>query len=248
MAFTLKKRSIQDISLSSNLNPFEYQNVLYSQLIDRLVKVYTPIQFSKISQKDSLHYFINLPSKDNVIYGNIPWKRYMEGEIIKDSQKLTSYSMWLSPSVFYIPTTSKDDKRIHLELRSKKGFHIKDEQFYALDLKVLEEVSKKIKSLEIKELKIDNGIINCFVDGKEEDVLFLSVPYHKGWNVIRNGKTIKPDLFGNCMTLIPLENGKNVIEMHYSIPYFKEGCIISVLGLFLLFFLRNRNISRLSER
>lgn len=31
--------------------------------------------------------------------------------------------------------------------------------------------------------------------------------------------------------LIPLVNGENVIKMHYSIPLFKEGCIITVLGL-----------------
>ena len=31
--------------------------------------------------------------------------------------------------------------------------------------------------------------------------------------------------------LLPLEKGKNKIEMHYSVPLFKEGCIITVLGL-----------------
>ena len=233
MAFTFKKNRFQDVNTAS-LNPFEYQNVLYSQIIGKAVKLYKSVSFAKERRGNAIIYTLHVPSNEHVMYGNIPWKKYMEGEIYKNNKKITGYSTWLSPSVFYIPVSNSENV-VRLELKTKDGLHIKEEQFYALDLKSLEEVSRRIKTGEVSNLSLKNKDINCVVNGTEDKLLFLSVPYQKGWHITRNGKTITPDLFGNCLMIIPLENGKNAIDMHYSIPYFKEGCIISVLGLFFLF-------------
>lgn len=233
MAFTFKKNKLREVNTDS-LNPFEYQNSLYSQLVGKTVKLYKPVTFTKKQQKNSIVYTLSAPSSEHVVYGNIPWNKSMEGEIFKDNIRITSYSTWLSPSVFYIPV-SNNEKKVRLELKTKDGLHIKEEQFYALDLRSLEEVSKKINARKVNNLSLKNENIKCVVNGSEDELLYLSVPYHKGWNIIRNGKIIKPDLFGNCLMLVPLENGENVIDMHYSIPLFKEGCIISVLGLAFLF-------------
>jgi len=157
----------------------------------------------------------------------------MEAKIFKDKRLLTGYSRWLSPSVFYIPTL-QDEKEIQLELKTKNGLHIKDEQFYALDLKALDEVSRIIRAGEVLDLSYKDGDLYCVVNGNQNDRLFLSIPYHKGWHITRNGKTIQPDSFGECLMVLPLENGKNVIEMHYSIPYFKAGCMVSAFGLICL--------------
>ena len=233
MAFTFKKNQLQELNADS-LNPFEYQNALYSQLIGKPVKLYKPVSFTRKQRENSMVYTLSVPSDDHVIYGNLPWNQNMEGEIFKDNKCITGYATWLSPSVFYIPV-SNNEKKVRLELKTKDGLHIKEEQFYALDLRSLEEVSKKINARKVNNLSLKNENIKCVVNGSEDELLYLSVPYHKGWNIIRNGKIIKPDLFGNCLMLVPLENGENVIDMHYSIPLFKEGCIISVLGLAFLF-------------
>ncbi len=234
MAFTLKKNKFQEAKTDS-LNPFEYQNALYSQLIGNAVKLYKPVSFTKKKQGNSMVYTLSVPSNEHVVYGNIPWNRNMEAEIFKDNNRITSHSTWLSPSVFYIPV-SNGENVVHLELKTKTGLHIKEEQFYALNLKVLEEVSKSIKAREINNLNLKNGDIRCVVTAEDDDILFLSVPYHKGWDITRNRKSIKSGLFGDCLMLFPLEKGKNTIEMRYSIPLFKEGCIITALGLIGLLF------------
>lgn len=229
MAFTFKKNKFQKVNTDS-LNPFEYQNALYSQLTGNSVKLYKPVSFTKKRFEKSMVYTLSVPSNEHVLYGNLPWKKYMEAEIHNDNNRITGYSTWLSPSVFYIPV-SNGENVAHLELKTKAGIHIKEEQFYALDLRALEEVTKGIKTGEVSDLNLNNGDIRCVVNESEDKMLFLSVPYHKGWHVTRNGKNIKPNLFGKCLMLIPLVNGENVIKMHYSIPLFKEGCIITVLGL-----------------
>ena len=45
-----------------------------------------------------------------------------------------------------------------------------------------------------------------------------------------NGKKIKPELVGNCMMSLPLENGENTIEMRYHVPGLKAGICLSVVG------------------
>lgn len=232
MAFTFKKNKLQDVNIAS-CNPFEYQNALYSQLIGKSVKLYKPVSFSKEQQGNFVKFTLSVPSDECVVYGNLPWNKKMEGEIFKDNKSLTGYSTWLSPSVFYIPV-SNGENVVHLELKTKVGIHVKEEQFYALDLKTLGEVSKKIRDREVSNLNLKNGDISCIVNAEKDDILFLSVPYHIGWHITRNGNTIKPDCFGDCLMLLPLEKGKNVIGMHYSISFFKEGCIISALGLICL--------------
>ena len=233
MAFTLKKNNLPTEHLNFS-NPFEYQNALYRHLTGKPIKLYKPIPYIRKQQKSSLHYILAVPSEECVVYGNIPWDRYMEGSIHKGNKKITAYSTWLSPSVFYIPV-SDNEKNVRVELRTKKDLSIRDEQFYALDLRALDELSLEIKSREVKKINIENGDISCIVDGSDEDTLFLSVPYHKGWYITRNGEKIEPARFGDCLMLLPLQNGVNKIEMHYNIPYLREGIWISVFGLLCLF-------------
>ena len=149
------------------------------------MKLYKPVSFTKKQQGNSMVYTLSVPSNEHVVYGNIPWNRNMEAEIYKDHNRITGYSTWLSPGVFYIPVSSGENV-VHLELKTKTGLHIKEEQFYALDLRALEEVSKRIKTDEINDLNIKNGDISCIVNAEKDDILFLSVPYHKGWHITRN--------------------------------------------------------------
>lgn len=69
----------------------------------------------------------------------------------------------------------------------------KTQQFYALDLKALDGVSRIIRAGEIYNLNYKDGNLRCVVNGSQNDRLFLSIPCHKGWHVTRNGQIIQPD-------------------------------------------------------
>lgn len=229
MAFTFSKNKLQNADISA-LNPFEYQNALYGQLAGHPVMLYKTVRFTKKQKGATMVYSLKLPDGNYAIYGNVPWNGNMESTIYKDNKMITAYSTWLSPSVFYIPTKN-GEKTARLELRTTKGFHIKEEQFYALDLDLLQGVTKKIRAGEVKDISIKNGEISCNVQGNGNDQLLISFPYHRGWQVSRNGMPIKLEQFGDCLMVVPLQKGKNNIQMHYHVPLFKEGCIVSVLGL-----------------
>lgn len=49
-----------------------------------------------------------------------------------------------------------------------------------------------------------------------------------------NGECITPQLFGDCLYLIKLLLGENVIEMRYSIEYLVFGVVCMTAGILLL--------------
>ena len=62
-----------------------------------------------------------------------------------------AYSGWLSPSVFYIPTENRGEGEtavVELSAVDRDGLEEGEEQFYALDLEVLEMVSDLARARE----------------------------------------------------------------------------------------------------
>ncbi|MDE5569382.1 MAG: YfhO family protein, partial [Ruminococcus sp.] len=65
-------------------------------------------------------------------------------------------------------------------------------------------------------------------------LVFFSVPYSEGWTAEVNGEPVDVEKVSYGFMAVPAYEGRNVITFHYSIPYFKEGLIISITALILL--------------
>ena len=65
-------------------------------------------------------------------------------------------------------------------------------------------------------------------------MLLLSVPYDRGFQVLRNGEAVTPELFAGCLMAIPLTQGSNEISLTYHIPGLAAGFAMSLGGLLLL--------------
>lgn len=98
-------------------------------------------------------------------------------------------------------------------------------------------LKKAIENTESGFLNAKNNKAYGTVDGKDGEYLFVSIPYDEGFRVKVNGKKINPEkVFGDFYS-IPLSNGVNTIEMHYTPPGFILGIIFTSIGivLFILF-------------
>lgn len=209
-------------------NPFAYQNALYSKLLGEQVEIYKKLDYEKSEQDGAVIYTIDTPSGNYAVYGNLPWNAEMDAKITINESVRFSYSRWLSQSVFYIPPSETDAKRT-VKLRAET-VDLRDEQFYALDLDLLGRVTKALSEGEAQGIAIENGTISGSVEAAEGQSLFLSVPYHSGWSISRNGETVEPELIGDCLISIPLHSGTNQIEMTYRVPMLWQGAVVSVLG------------------
>ena len=108
------------------------------------------------------------------------------------------------------------------------------EQFYALDLDALAAVSKEISGRAVEEFQLENGHVSVSCTAADSSsLLYLSIPYDKGWKIYRNGQQITAGLLDNCMYSIPLTEGKNQIELRYTCPGIRAGILLSVSGILL---------------
>lgn len=207
------------------INSFEYQNMLYSQLYGKKAEIYQKLEFERQEKNNTVIYTIKVPEGNYVLYGNLPWNSEMYANININGNSDFGYAKWLSPSVFYIPTDDATEEVV-ITLTAEK-IDLYDEQFYALDLDMLGKVAASISQRKVNSLNMENGYVTCYVEADEGDSLFLSVPYHSGWTILRNGKEVEPELFGECLITIPLVDGPNEIEMVYRVPMLREGVILT---------------------
>lgn len=222
-------------SQNDYINPFEYQNELYSELVGEEVDLYVPLNYTLNAKEGILEYKIQELSGNYAYYGNLPWRHISKTELNISNTYTQGYSCWRSPSVFYIPNNTENG----LLNITVSGGNIEiiqgEEQFYALDLDVMKEIKERITQKEAKSINIENGKIDIIVEASEgEESLYLAVPYDRGWDIVLNGKKLEAKLFADCMYSIPLEEGINTIEMTYHIPMMRAGLAISTIGVLLV--------------
>lgn len=238
MAFTYKHDKTTDTGDTHITNPFDYQNDLYSKLIGKKIQLYTKLDYT-ITKKNNknITYTISLPKGKHAVYGNLPWETNFDATLNVNNTYKTDYAKWLSPSVFYIPTDIYASS-CSVTVSSKNPIKIAngEEQFYALDLNMLETISKKLRENEVKKYTIDNGHATFTVKAEEGERLYVSIPYNSGWSISLNGNEIEAGLIGDCMYSIQLTEGKNFIEMTYTVKFFYIGIFCSLVGILMLAF------------
>ncbi len=224
-------------TLSNNAeNPFEYQNSIYKQLFSVDDDLYTKVDYTFTDENNVIKVQLNYPENQNVIlYGNAPWNILNESFISVNDELITKYACWLSPSVFYIPTTS-DNKNYEVEISySVEGaYDTNAMQFYALNLDVLEKCSEIANENAISDFSLENGKVSASVDAEEGERLFLSIAKDDGWDIQLNGKEANVEYIGDCLYSIQLNKGHNELVMTYHVKYLKLGIIVSLISVILM--------------
>lgn len=229
MAFMLDDVNIQTIDAT---NPFEYQNALYSQILNRDCELYIRLNAVRNTDGNNINYTVDIPQGNYTIYGNIPFVGMQETRVILNGEALY-YGNWMSPSVFYIPTNDSEiSKTVTLQTTQPENFE--EAQFYALNLDALAEASSLLSSQPVNDIELGKGEIHHEIEVDSDKYLYLSVPYSDGWSIQVNGQDVEPLLHGDCMMVLPLTAGKNVIDMEYSIPGLTLGIILSIIGVIIL--------------
>lgn len=235
-----------DLEINYHRNPFTYQNEIYSKLLGKKVELYKPLKYQLVQSgnvegKQAQRYTIDIPKGNYAVYGQIfptdhNWDMILDVNGIYQTayaRDITPIDGSLSPSVFYIPTTGKAEQ-ITITLKSNESYHLENgtEQFYALDLDLLEKVTSALKqqSPELT-LRLDNGYVEANVQAKSNQSIYLSVAEDQGWTIWRNGEKITPDLIADALYSIPLVEGDNHIELKYQVPGFTLGVTTSCLGI-----------------
>ena len=98
-----------------------------------------------------------------------------------------------------------------------------------------------LKQNQIKLIKMDKNELEANVDVKDKKILFLSIPYDKGWSIKVDGKKTNYFNIGHGFIGLELSEGKHNIKMKYVSPNFYKGCIISLISIILLILYESKN-------
>ena len=84
--------------------------------------------------------------------------------------------------------------------------------------------------------KCQGNHLSGTIHAQEDQTLFFSIPYDKGWTVKIDGKKVQTKALGKAFLTVKVPEGKHKVELTYVSPGFKVGAILSIAG-FVVFIL-----------
>ncbi len=105
-----------------------------------------------------------------------------------------------------------------------------------------------LKSGQIEYTSFSDTLIEGNFSAEENEILFTSIPYDKGWNVYIDGEKVADEnlvKISESLLGIKVTAGEHSIKLDYSIPYMNIAYIISstfIILLLLIFILKKNNL------
>jgi uncharacterized membrane protein YfhO len=100
------------------------------------------------------------------------------------------------------------------------------------------------KQNSLKDITVKNNRINGRLTAEKDSVLFLSIPFSKGWEVFIDGKEAEAFPAHHAYTGVIIPEGKHEVELKYTPEGFKTGAGLSLLTAVLLVWWGRKRHSR----
>lgn len=143
----------------------------------------------------------------------------------------------------YVITNKKELKELKIYL-SEGTYDISNINIYTMDY-------PKEKYKELSNIKINKkgSIIEGTIDNNEESYLITSLPYDKGFEIYLDNKKEKTEIVNTSFLGTKLPKGKHEIKIKYTSPGYKQGVIISIIGVIsmLILLITERKIKQQSR-
>ncbi len=132
-----------------------------------------------------------------------------------------------------------------LEITFSEGkFRLTDFNMALYDYNDLASINDEISLFVIDRDKTKGDVIEGSIDVKEDGYFKLSIPYDKGFEVYVDGEKTPYEVVNKSFIGFDISKGSHNIKIVYTSPLFKEGLVISCIGLVLfvgtVIYYRNR--------
>lgn len=229
----LAANDFDSVKLKKN-EPIENQeNIL--QGIKKIAEPYfksPAIIDSDASPEDSYSLTVK-PIVSGNVYFRIPdvkWKTV--DKLVVNGEKINQTIYVATNQLFNLGYAEKDEL-LSIQVYTKKKTDINKWQLATLDQQVFDNFIEKERKQALQLYKRDTGTLrgNVSVSSTENQLLFLSVPYDRGWQVKVDGQKVKTFPVLTNFTGIHLSKGNHQIEMKYRPRSFQIGLVISLIVL-----------------
>ena len=213
-------------------NAYECQNVLATQLTGTDIKYYKEENIIKNDNK----YTFTINNKNNFVI-RFPYKYTSSDSFSYDVYINGSYMQTITQDTGFVSEFTNNAKigtKIEISIENIEGDIKADEIF--VYYKNEEELQKMYDILSKNQLDITSlkdGYIKGTVESTEDkNILFLSIPYEKGWNAKVDGKKVEINSLYDTFISLELSKGVHDVELYYTTPGLKLGILISSISLF----------------
>lgn len=239
----------EDMNIERYSNPFQLQNKIYQTLFatnNQLFSLKFPQKIKVENANQNGNSFTRI-DKDK----DISIKYYFDNNMDSNLHMMLDIQNWINTDSIEVLINNKDfgdfykgiikigesqtnPVMIELRFNRDKVKFLRDELFYAINTK---EVSSDLENIdkdafEITEFKENQ--LKAKVHMKEDQLLFLSIPWDKGWRVTVDDKRVQPSKVLGAFMGIPMEKGEHDIKLTFIPKGFVVGSTISMVSL--LFF------------
>ena len=155
--------------------------------------------------------------------------------------------------IFYIGNCMKDDEiRVNLHVLYDDEFESTPQEIIGFRTARVDEnaLMTFVNNAKQNPMIIDSmrdSNIKAHVTMGENQLLFTSIPYDKGWNVYENGKKLNIIAVADSFVGVELQEGYHEIELKYSPPGFFVGGIIMIFSwivfVILMIILKRKNLN-----
>lgn len=142
----------------------------------------------------------------------------------------STYAYPVDKIVFNLSKNSPHPNEIIMTLTPGE-YQIQD---FGVYLSMYNNIAKEVQKLKIhalEQVQYTEQSVQGVISTKKDGLLYLSIPYSKGWTVKVDGKKTKFIEVNHAFIGVALNKGIHKVELNYITPYFKEGLFISLIGL-----------------
>lgn len=188
----------------------------------------------------SLNFVVNSDEEKTYAYAENYYSKDIMGAFILAGGYENIFGTLGKLSVSYIKEMNEEDGKQILRIMPTEEYStetIKCLYFYNLDSEKLDKVYERLSDEQLIIDEYRDGYIKGTIEAKEDNrLIFISVPYDKGWKVTLNGEKYSTiPLLDGAFTGIELPSeGSFDIEMKYEAKGAKAGMIVSILGILAL--------------
>lgn len=117
---------------------------------------------------------------------------------------------------------------------------------YRLDKEVCKKTIEKLKANQLDITSFSSNKFSGKVHLEDNQVLFTTIPYDKGWHIYENGKELTPIMVGNAFVGVDAGAGEHTLVFKYIPEGFILGTIISIISIIVfvivcIYYYRNKN-------
>lgn len=164
--------------------------------------------------------------------GQIKGKEEVISDYEKRARPTSDKDWWYVPIkgiTYYIGGKRYGYDSVKIVFEKKGKYDYKSLNVYANNTeKYMEDISKLTPC---RNISIGTDEISGSVQCDKNQVLFLSVPYSRGWSAKVDGKKVTVLKANGMYMAIPLSKGNHAIELNYVTPFLRIGMVSSIVTL-----------------